>query len=264
MSLKNMKIESSQNLKTMVKNESLENDGNIAENDGNGVVEGRENKSSDVSLDETPKIKFTAAPSLNDADVGGVNLADDIFADGDVQIRHSRTETVAADEVDTSPIVLPFNSTDDPDSILATASDYSKKVNNNVNDAKSEIVKFPEPDVDDEYAVNAHNAVPPTDTKTPKHSDLNINVGVGAVAVSQSSTPVPFVPKIKKKQSAKKRNKIFIANINSNIGDNQLKTKFAKFGAVISSKIIKDPVTNASKGMLCSQCIVSKYRFDVA
>eukprot|EP01083_Nonionella_stella_P269102 910230_1 len=64
-------------------------------------------------------------------------------------------------------------------------------------------------------------------------------------AKSEDITPVVTPPK--KSNKSKLKCRLFIENINLNIGDNQLKIKFEKFGSVASANIIRDPATNDSK-----------------
>ena len=208
-------------------------------------------------------------------------------ADAAVQYEHGKhanmdsikPETVTADtkqseelmDVRNSPIAEPFNN-DDPDAIMATASDYSKNVNseatnpaewNSTNQHKTEVTHMDDAKPVEWIETNGNYAQVVDDgnatDELPKNGDV-------APAVAQKSPPKPKAemapkpsPKVKKKQSAKKKTRILIANINSNIGDNQLKTKFERFGAIVSSKIIKDPTTNASKGRYIYVCLLFSF-----
>eukprot|EP01083_Nonionella_stella_P168068 566341_1 len=81
------------------------------------------------------------------------------------------------------------------------------------------------------------------------HSQIvDPRVCTGSIASDSSKTKTDDVNTVRGKQKPKAKCRLFIKNINRNIGDNQLKTKLAKFGAVSSAKIIRDPASNASKG----------------
>ena len=240
-----------------LKGDALGYHGNITVNGGS------QGDKSQLTQDEGGDITSPVLPKEDI--VHDVTVSADAEDDKLANMDSIKPETVTADTKQSeeslddcnSPIAEPFNN-DDPDAIMATASDYSKNVN-------SEVAKLAE-----WTETNGHKtgAMHMDDANGNTPIEMHKNVDVAPIVV-QKSPPKPKAemapkpsPKVKKKQSAKKKTRIFIANINSNIGDNQLKTKFERFGAIVSSKIIKDPTTNASKGRYIYVCLLFSFFFN--
>eukprot|EP01083_Nonionella_stella_P167224 561420_1 len=69
------------------------------------------------------------------------------------------------------------------------------------------------------------------------------------VAFNRKQTNGETLDAVRRKTKVKLPCRLFIANINQHIGDNQLKLKFEKFGSVASANVVRVAATNASKGV---------------